>query len=79
MPQLIAVMIAGAGLYAGFNWIAKTLERQTRGAARQGEGLQRRAAEAARVAKDLGALEYDPETQVYKPRGPRGPSRGAPA
>jgi hypothetical protein len=72
MPQLIAVFVAGAGIYAGLKWLSKTLESQARMAARQAEELRRRSGEKGRVPKDLGTLEYDPESGVYKPRTPRG-------
>jgi len=68
MPQLVAVMLAGAGIYAGLKWLSRTLERHAREAHRQTEEARRRATETARVAKDLGDLEYDPEARVYKPR-----------
>jgi len=72
MPQLVAVFVVGAGLYAGLKWLTKVLESQARVAARQAEELKRRAAEQGRVPKDLGTLEYDPESGVYKPRTRRG-------
>ena len=70
MPQLVAVVMASAGLYAGLKWLAKTFERQARLKAE--EDLLRRHAEGRRAPKDLGMLEYDPETQTYRPRGVRG-------
>jgi hypothetical protein len=72
MPQLIAVMIAGAGLYAGMKWVSGFLQRQAEEARRQAEELERRTRTAAPPPKDLGVLEYDQEAQVYKPRTPRG-------
>jgi hypothetical protein len=71
MPQLIAVFVAGAGIYAGLKWLAKALENQAHVAARQADELKRRA-DKGRVPKDLGTLEYDPESGVYKPRARRG-------
>ncbi len=67
MPQLIAVFVAGAGIYAGLKWLSRTLEEQARVAARQADELKRRA-EKGRVPKDLGTLEYDPDSGVYRPR-----------
>jgi hypothetical protein len=67
MPQLIAVFVAGAGIYAGLKWLSKALESQARMAARQADELRRRA-EKGRVPKDLGTLEYDPASGVYRPR-----------
>jgi hypothetical protein len=68
MPQLIAVFVAGAGIYAGLKWLSKVLEQQARMAARHAEELRQRSAEKGRVPKDLGTLEYDPESGVYRPR-----------
>jgi hypothetical protein len=72
MPQLIAVFVAGAGIYAGLKWLSRTLESHARVAARQAEELRRRAEKSGRVPKDLGTLELDPESGVYKPRTRRG-------
>ena len=67
MPQLIIVFAAGAGIYAGLRWLSKALEHQARVAAEEADRL-RRAAEGNRVPKDLGTLELDPESGVYRPR-----------
>ncbi|MFA5948933.1 MAG: hypothetical protein WC807_01475 [Hyphomicrobium sp.] len=67
MPQVVAIMIAGAGLYAGFKWVSR-LVSQAKDAARNMEEQAERARTAARGPKDLGALEYDQETGVYRPR-----------
>jgi hypothetical protein len=72
MPQLVAVIIAGAGLYAGLRWLSKALERHALAARRAAEDeLARRERGAGRPVKDLGTLEYDPESRIYRPR-PRG-------
>lgn len=67
MPQLIALMVAGAGLYAGYKWVARQLTQAAEDAARAREDLAKRAAEAAGAPKDLGALEWDEKSGVYKP------------
>lgn len=66
MPQLIAIALAGAGLYAGYKWVA------AKAAAALAEA--ERARTAARQAqsgepRDLGKLELDPVSGVYKPPG----------
>jgi len=61
MPQFIILAIAGAGLYAGY----KLLARQLTSAARATEDIKRRA--SASAPKDLGTLEFDAETNVYRP------------
>jgi len=67
MPQLLIVFAAGAGIYAGLKWLSKALELQARAAADEAERI-RRGAEKARGPKDLGVLELDPESGVYRPR-----------
>lgn len=54
MPQVLALVIAGAGLYAGYKWVRSVMAR--------GEG------KAAATPKDLGALDYDAKNGVYRPR-----------
>ena len=68
MPQIFALVLAGAGLYAGFKWVQRTL-KGAEDQARQREAELRAAATRAGVApKDLGTLEYDDKTGVYRPR-----------
>lgn len=56
MPQVLALVVAGAGLYAGYRWVSRVIAR----------GQQR---EDRRVTpKDLGNLEYDSKAGVYRPR-----------
>lgn len=56
MPHVIALVVAGAGLYAGYRWVSRVIAR----------GQQR---EGRRVTpKDLGNLEYDAKAGVYRPR-----------
>ena len=64
MPQVVAAVLIGAGIAAGFKWIAREVAR---------------AADDARVAhddrrnvtapKDLGRLEWDAKSGVYRPAG----------
>lgn len=70
MPQLIAAFAIGAGLYAGLSWLSRTLQREARRQAE--ERLKREDRHGYRIPKDLGTLEYDPDTQVYRPRQPGG-------
>jgi len=67
MPQVIALMVAGAGLYAGYKWISRLLT-DTEETFRRAEAEIRRHEETARVPKDLGSLDYDPQSGVYRPR-----------
>jgi hypothetical protein len=67
MPQLAVLALVGAGLYAGYRWVARTLQAEAAAAQRQAEEMLRRASEAARIPKDLGTLEWDEQAQVYRP------------
>jgi predicted negative regulator of RcsB-dependent stress response len=70
MPQLIALALIGAGAVAGYRWFNRQMEA-ARAAAERAESELRRAAEtAAGAPKDLGRLELDMASGVYKPRAP---------
>jgi hypothetical protein len=66
MPQVIVLALFGAGLYAGYRWLMRTtrdvLEMQ-----RAAEEACQEATATGRVEKNLGMLEYDPATGVYRP------------
>jgi len=73
VPQVIALALLGAGLYAGYRWFARAAgaigaaitraEDEACQGSRQGshQGSQ------GRIEKDLGALEYDATSGVYRP------------
>lgn len=65
MPQLIFLAALGAGAYAGYRWLKKTAEEMT--AEMQKAEVDVRERRQAGHAKDLGALEYDPKSGVYRP------------
>ena len=66
MPQVIALALLGAGLYAGYRWFTRAAsEIGAEHAARRGRGARQKA--AGRIEKNLGALEYDPASGVYRP------------
>ena len=74
MPQVVAAVFAGLGVYAGLKWLSDKIERKFQEAAQvmaEMEERERKAA-AARPPKDLGTLEYDPVSRVYKPGNARG-------
>ena len=70
MPQLIALALVGAGLYAGYKWLSKVVRRHGQAAARAQEEALRGAAEAAMGPKDLGSLVWDEQAGVYRPSQP---------
>lgn len=65
MPQLIVMALVGAGLYAGYRWLARTAREIAADALREEEALRQRASGA--LEKDMGRLEYDPATGLYTP------------
>ncbi|MCB1550312.1 MAG: hypothetical protein KDJ41_21120 [Hyphomicrobiaceae bacterium] len=67
MPQILVLVVVGAGLYAGYRWLSKEARRASETVKRAQEELSRRAA-GTPEEKDLGALERDPATGVYRPR-----------
>ena len=74
MPQLMALLLVGASAYVGYRTVKERIERsrQRRSdaeskAGRAGEAPEQPAARKGEP-KDLGALELDPATGVYRPR-----------
>lgn len=66
MPQVIALALLGAGLYAGYRWVTRATREIADRMQRTDEAL-RQEANAGRIEKNLGALEYDPVAGVYRP------------
>ena len=67
MPQLFALALVGAGLYAGYRWLTRAAAEITADLRTAEDELQRRAAGGA-LPKDMGELEYDPASGVYRPK-----------
>ena len=67
MPQLIVIALIGAGFYAAYRWMRQASETITAELNGAEDELRRRAA-GGRIEKDLGRLEYDPATGVYRPQ-----------
>lgn len=64
MPQLVFLAAVGAGLYAGsrlLGFLASQMQSRAEASASQPTPT------TDVPAKDLGALEYDPQAGVYKP------------
>ena len=62
MPQLIGLVVVGAGLWAGLKALQRIAEQMTAGKSEPPPQSQAGVAE-----KDLGRLELDPATGVYRP------------
>jgi len=68
MPQVVAAVLIGAGLAAGVKWLAKEMARAAQ-AARLADDKPKRRESVTTAPKDLGTLELDAETGVYRPAG----------
>jgi hypothetical protein len=62
MPHVIGLILIGAGLYAGYRALGRVVGRMS-------EELRQAEEQAHQTipVKDLGALEYDPVSGVYRP------------
>lgn len=67
MPQFALLALAGTALYAGYRVAAKIIESEAVRA--KAAETARRRPDAAGSPKDLGALEWDEASGVYRPRG----------
>lgn len=63
MPQVIGLMLIGAGIYAGFKALSRVLSDAAQPSA------EPEPAKAHVSEKDLGRLEWDEANQVYRPVG----------
>jgi hypothetical protein len=66
VPHLAILALVGAGLYAGYRWLTRSAQEITAEIRRAEDGLHARAAGVA-IQKDMGRLEYDPISGVYRP------------
>jgi hypothetical protein len=66
VQQLVVLALVGAGLYAGYRWLTRSAREIAAQVRRTEDELRRRAAGAA-IEKDMGRLEYDPVSGVYRP------------
>ena len=67
MPQLIVIALIGAAFYAAYRWMRQASDAVTAELSRAEDELRRRTA-GGRIEKDLGRLEYDPATGIYRPQ-----------
>jgi hypothetical protein len=73
MPPLVFFAVVGAAGYAGFKLFSKLVEQaQTPSRSEKGKSDAERSRQEARAAaattRDLGELELDEKTGVYKPK-----------
>ena len=65
MPQVIVLALLGAGAYMGYRWVVRT-SREIAAEMQRAQDEVRRDA-PPHVERDLGRLEYDPQSGVYRP------------
>jgi hypothetical protein len=70
MPLFIGFALLGVGLYAGYRWFAQASE-EIASEAKRAEADMLRGRQGKPLEKDLGVLEYDPATGVYRPANRR--------
>lgn len=61
MPQIIVVLLAGTGIWAGYKWLRKE-QRRVKASLRDAEDELRR-----RDEKSISTLKQDPKTGIYGP------------
>lgn len=66
MPQLVVLALVGAGLYVGYRWLSRSV-REIKAEVRRAENEWRARAAGSALEKDMGRLEYDPASGVYRP------------
>ena len=75
MPPLVLLAAVGIGCYAGYKLFAKLIEQAQTPSPAETERIRREARAATadrRETRNLGELEWDEKTGVYRPRnGPR--------
>jgi hypothetical protein len=71
MPQLIGLMVVGAGLYAAYKAIGRVAQQVSAQMSHADGERKRRTADVRVTEKDLGALEWDEAQQIYRPKALR--------
>jgi hypothetical protein len=65
VPQVFALALVGAGLYAGYRWFTRATQEIAAEVQRARDDL-RRQANGGILEKDMGSLVYDPASGVYR-------------
>ena len=66
MPQVMAAVLVGAGIAAGVKWVMKEMARAAEATRVAHDELKQRGPVDGRP-KDLGKLEFDAKSGVYRP------------
>ena len=66
VPHLAILALVGAGLYVGYRLLTRSAQAITAEVRRAEDELRARAAGTI-LQKDMGRLEYDPVSGVYRP------------
>jgi hypothetical protein len=65
VPQLMVLALVGAAIYAGYRWLWRPARMIAAEVRRTEDEIRRRAARS--LERDMGRLEYDPISGVYRP------------
>lgn len=68
MPPVVFLAVIGAGCYAGYKLFSNLMIQARTPPKSETERLRREAEARASRTRDLGALELDENTGVYKPK-----------
>lgn len=70
MPPIVLLAVVGAGCYAGYKLFTKLIEQAGTPSREDQERARaaRAAAKGSSVTRDLGELEFDDTTGVYRPK-----------
>jgi hypothetical protein len=68
MPPLILLALVGSGCYAGYKLFSKLVEQAQTPSRDETERVRREARAATGTTRNLGELEWDEKSGVYRPR-----------
>ncbi|MBK9079020.1 MAG: hypothetical protein WBP38_10855 [Hyphomicrobium sp.] len=68
MPPLVLLALVGTGCYAGYKLFSKLMVQAQTPSKSETDRLRREAAARSGSTRDLGELELDEKTGVYRPK-----------
>lgn len=68
MPPVVLLAVVGAGCYAGYKLFSKLIAQAQTPSRPAGERAAKEARTAGGSVRDLGELEWDEKSGVYRPK-----------
>lgn len=68
MPPVVLLAVVGAGCYAGYKLFSKLIEQAQTPSRPASERAANDAQAKAQAVRDLGELEWDEQSGVYRPK-----------